>query len=304
MESQFPHIEGYGRRASTRKKGGRSMEGVAHEAERRPSHCKHVSEPKPPKILFGCKPSEAVCIAAERAAQAVDADGNKLRIDGLVFLGGVASFPAMWTKIREDKAEKERLRRWLGYLIEHLKAQYGVTLHYALLHFDEPYPHVHWGCVPELEADRRMRISTVHPGRAAYDRARAADGNNAAGRRAYQQAMKEWQDDFHLAVYAKVGIARVGPRRQRLTASEYKARQQAAEALARTLAAERELKAKWREDIRAEVSEELSSELMYWKRQCTELIARLATANGAIVELKARVAELEARFEPPIGARP
>jgi hypothetical protein len=304
MESQFPHIECYGRRPSSRKQDGRPMKSIAYEAERRPSHCKHVAAPQPPKILYGCRPSEAVRIAADRAKQAVDAKGKRLKIDGLVFLGGVASYPVKWTKIRADKAEAERLRKWLRYLIEHLKEQYGVTLHYILLHTDEPFPHCHWGCVPELEPDRRMRISTVHPGRAAYERARAVGGDNPAGLQAYSRAMKKWQDAFHLAVYAKVGIARVGPRRRRLTRSEYKARKEAEAALAKTLATEHELKAKWREEIRAEISDELSSELMYWKRQCTELMARLNTANDAIVELKARVAEFEAQFEPPRGARP
>jgi hypothetical protein len=304
MESQFPHIECYGRRPSKRKRDGRSMRGIAYEAERRPNHCKHVGKPRPPKILYGCKPSEAVRIAAERAEQAVDAKGKRLKIDGLVFLGGVASYPVKWTKIRADKAEAERLRKWLRYLIEHLKEQYGVLLHYVLLHEDEPYPHVHWGCVPELEPDRRMRISTVHPGRAAYERARAAGGENPAGLQAYSRAMKEWQDAFHLAVYAKVGIARVGPRRQRLTRSEYKARQEAEAALARTLATEHELKAKWREEIRAQISEEFSGELARWKQYCATLTARLTSANEEITELRARLPELENRLEPPSGKGP
>lgn len=304
MESQFPHIEGYGRRPSKRKKDGRSMQGVAHEAERRPSHCKHVSEPKQPQILYGCRPSEAVRIAAERAKQAVDAKGKRLKIDGLVFLGGVASYPVRWTNIRADKAEAERLRKWLRYLIVHLKEQYGVTLHYLLLHEDEPFPHVHWGCIPELEPDRRMRISTVHPGRAAYDRVFAATRNNRAGCQAYELAMKQWQDAFHVAVYAKVGIARLGPRRQRLTRSEYKARQEAEAALAKTLAAERELKAKWREEIRAQISEEFSDELALWKQRCIEQDSQLAVVGKEMAYLRSRLAEFESQIEPPGGGMP
>ena len=180
------------------------MEGVAFEAERRPTHCEHVSDPKPPQILYGCQPSEAVRIASERAEQAIDADGNKLRIDGLVFLGGVASYPVKWNKVRTNKAEEERLQNWLAYMLEFLKQLYGVTLHHVLLHVDEPHPHLHWGCVPELEADGRMQFSDLHPGRAAYDRVFAATRNNQAGRQAFRQAMKKWQDALHHAVYAKV----------------------------------------------------------------------------------------------------
>jgi hypothetical protein len=51
MESQFPHIECYGRRPSKRKRDGRSMRSIAFEAERQPDHCKHVSEAKQPQIL-------------------------------------------------------------------------------------------------------------------------------------------------------------------------------------------------------------------------------------------------------------
>lgn len=280
------------------------MQGVAYEAERRPSHCKHVSEPKQPQILYGCRPSEAVRIAAERAKQAVDAKGKRLKIDGLVFLGGVASYPVKWTKIRADIAEAERLRKWLRYLIEHLKEQYGASLHYILLHTDESFPHCHWGCVPELEPDRRMRISTVHPGRAAYERARAAGGDNPAGLQAYSRAMKEWQDAFHVAVYAKVGIARIGPGRQRLTRSEYKARQEAEAALARTLAAEQELKAKWREEIRAQISEEFSDELAHWKQRCIEQESQLAAIGKEMAYLRSRLAEFESQIEPPGGGMP
>jgi hypothetical protein len=302
MGSQFVHIEAYGRRPSKRKINGRSMQGIAYEAERRPGYCDHVSEPKEPVLLQGCQPSEAVRVAAERAQEAVDADNKKLRIDALVFLAGVASFPTRWETVREDKAEKKRLRAWLGYLIAFLNEHYGDALCYILLHIDEPYPHVHWGCIPKLEPDRTMRISTLHPGRAAYDRARAAGGNNAAGRRAYKAAMKQWQDAIHLAVYSKVGIERIGPRRQRLTPGEHKARKEAAAALSKTLAAEQALKAQWREQLHAKLTAEFSGEIGQWRQHCGELTARLAAANKEISELEARLAELESQLQPPPAA--
>jgi hypothetical protein len=281
------------------------MEGVACEAERRPGYCPHVPDPQPPKILFGCRPSEAVAVAAERAEQAVDSGGYKrLRIDGLVFLGGVASFPVPWADIRKSEFEQQRLRVWLAYMLAFLKQQHGVLLHYVLLHIDETYPHVHWAAVPELGKDRQMRIATLHPGHAAYDRVRAAGKNNSMGRAAYRQAMREWQDAIHTAVYAPVGIARIGPRRQRLSRAERNARRQAEMALARTLAAEQELKAKRRQEIRTEIAEEFSDELVRWKQHCVGLNARLAAANTEITNLRARLAELESRLEPPGGTSP
>lgn len=280
------------------------MQGVAYEAERRPGYCPHVTNPQPPTMLFGCKPSEAVAVAAERAEQAVDGRGHELRIDGLVFLGGVASFPVPWTEIRKNKSEQVRLRAWLAYLLAFVKQQYGVSLHYVLLHVDEAFAHLHWGAVPELEADRQMRIATLHPGHAAYDRVRAEGGNNSMGRAAYQRAMREWLDAIHAAAYAPVGIARVGPRRQRLSRSERNARQQADMALARTLAAERDLKAKWRQEIRAEIANEFSEELAQWKERCQDQTAKLVAANKEIAGLRGSLTELEIQIKPPSGRTP
>ena len=275
------------------------MQGVACEAERQPGYCPHVTNPQPPTMLFGCKPSEAVAVAAHRAERAVDKRGHELRIDGLVFLGGVASFPIQWTEIRKNEFEQQRLRTWLAYLLEFLKQQYGDSLHYVLLHMDETYPHVHWGAVPELETDRQMLIAKLHPGHAAYDRVRAKGGNNSMGRAAYQQAMREWLDTIHTAVYAPVGIARIGPRRQRLSRSERNARKQADMALARTLAAMHEIKAKWRQETRAEIADELSNEIAHWKQLYSDLNVLLAATNNEMSDLRARLAEFESQLKPP-----
>ena len=280
------------------------MQGVAFEAERRPGYCPHVTNPQPPTMLFGCKPSEAVAIADDRAERAVDSRGHELRIDGLVFLGGVASFPVQWTEIRKSEFEQHRLRAWLGYLLAFLKQQYGVSLQYVLLHTDEPYPHAHWGAVPELKADRQMPIATLHPGHAAYDRARAEGNNNSMGRVAYRQAMREWLDTIHTAVYAPVGIARIGPRRQRLSRSEHNARKQADMALARTLAAEREIKEKWRQEIRAEIAGDFSSEIAQLKQFCADQNVALVAAIKEIADLRVRLAELESQLQPPTGTMP
>ena len=295
MESQFLRIEGYGRHPSKRKSNGRSMEGVAFEAERQTGYCSHVKHPKPPITLFGGEPREAVRLAAERAEQAVDGADKKLRCDALIFLGGVASYPVEWERVRNDDNQKMRLRRWLKLLLKFLKAKYPETLCYVLLHTDERYPHVHWGAVPKLEPNKRMRLSSIHPGHAASERIKADGGTNAAAMRAYKRAMVELQDAIHAEVYAPVGIARVGPRRQRLTRGEYKARQKADQALAITLDTEQELKAKWRTEIAAKFQEEISS----WKHRCASLAALLTAANKEISDLKAQLSALENQLKAP-----
>lgn len=105
--------------------------------------------------------------------------------------------------------------------------------------------------------------------------------------------MIKWQDDFHLAVYAPVGIGRVGPRRQRLTASEHKARKKADAALARTLEAESEIRAKWRAEIRAQLEQSFADELARWKVDCQDLQARLRAADHKLIERADEIARLQ-----------
>lgn len=304
MESLFAHIEGYGRRAAKRKANGRSLWDVVHEAERKPDYCPHVANPKPPTRLFGCAPHEAARAAEEQANRAVDAKGKRLRKDAPIFLAGVASYPIAWAQMKQDPTAQKRLRRWLKLLLAHLKLEYGDTLRCALLHTDEPYPHVHWFVVPALAPDGRLRLATVHPGRAAYERTRAAGDNNGAARIAYTKAMRAWLDDIHAAVFAPVGVARLGPRRQRLSLSELKTRQQAEEALARTLDAEQSLKAHWQSEIQAVVAADHEKALAYWQQRCREQALRLDAAQETIRELRARVAELETQLSPPDGSTP
>jgi len=64
------------------------------------------------------------------------------------------------------------------------------------------------------------------------------------------------------------------------------------------------INAQWRKEIRARISEKVSSRLKFWKQQCTNLTARLTAANDEIVELKAQVAKLETRLESSTGTRP
>ena len=280
------------------------MLGVAYEAERRPGFCSHVATPEKPTMLFGCAPSQAVRLAGERAEQAVDADRRRLRIDAKLLVAGVASFPMSWSDLGRSPTDQWRYLRWLDLLVGFLKKYHGDALCFILLHTDERYPHAHWGAVPALEADGRMRIETLHPGEKAFNRVRATGGSNNKGRQAYQQAMRDWQDQVHRAVYAPVGIARIGPRRQRLSPSERKARAHADATLARTLAAEQELKAGWRKDIHAQLSAGVSAELEHWRRRCLALEEQLAGNDAEIARLRLLIEELQSLAGPASGLTP
>ena len=287
------------------------MHAVAAEAAREKSHCLHVAEPKPPRLLVGIAPGEAVRIAEQRAAQAVDATGRALRGDALVFAAGVASFPHPWRELAGDPALRRTLRCWLRGMIRFLRGEHGATLQYVLLHLDEPYPHLHWAAVPELEPGHRMRGETVHPGKAAFSKAKAAGQNNAAARRAYCLAMSGWLDRVHAAAYAPQGFSRIGPRRQRLTQAERRARERDHAALARTREREQELKARWRADVVREVGAEHSVELTRLEAQRHLAAARADAAEAALagaLEAQARLRDelvaLRATALPQHRSRP
>ena len=221
MAYQFLHIEGYARQGSQQGKGPRkwSAREIADEAMREPDACPHVEQPQPPKVLYGCTPAEAAELAGEWASAAKDAQGRKLRRDGLCLLAGVVSLPA-------DRAEdwprfKEATLAWL-------KQQYGPRLRSVVEHTDETHPHLHFYCVP-LPGER---FEVLHPGRLAAAKKAQQGAKKGAQNAAYKQAMVGWQDDFAAAVAANFGLARLGPGRRRLTRKAWQAEQAQARALA------------------------------------------------------------------------
>lgn len=231
MGYQFIHLDSYARVGSkqkrTDKKTGRSTEtrkwsarDIAAEAEREPDACKHVEKPLPPTVLHGVMPGEAVRLAEEWAAESKDAQGRSLRKDGLCLAAGVVSLPAEqaddWALFREATVA------WL-------KDQYGERLRSVVEHTDEEHPHLHFYCVPFAGE----RFEAVHQGRQAAAKNAQEGGQKGAQNAAFRTAMRGWQDDFANAVAARFGLARLGPKKRRLTRSAWKAEQAQAQALAR-----------------------------------------------------------------------
>ena len=229
MAYQFIHIEGYARTGSrqVRKgKGGRATEvrkwsaaEIAAEAEREPDSCPHVAQPMQPGRLHGCSPSEAVRRAEEWGAKAKDAQGRKLRSDGLCMLAGVVSLPGDqskdWPRFREA-------------VVHELRQQHGERLLSVVEHLDEEHPHLHFYAVP-LDGER---FEVLHPGRSAAAKKAQEGGKKGAQNGAYKSAMSKYQDDFSNAVAARFGLTRLGPGRRRLTRAQWQSEQAQARALA------------------------------------------------------------------------
>ena len=221
MSYQFLHIEGYARQGSQQGKGPRkwSAREIAAEAMREPDACSHVAQPQPPTVLHGCTPAEAVQQAEEWASAAKDAQGRKLRRDGLVMLAGVVSLPS------EQRHDWPRFR---AATVAWLKQQYGPRLRSVVEHTDEAHPHLHFYAVP-LPGER---FEVLHPGRLAAAKKAQQGAKKGAQNAEYKAAMVAWQDEFSAAVAANFGLARLGPARRRLTRKAWQAEQAQARALA------------------------------------------------------------------------
>ncbi|MGY1511388.1 plasmid recombination protein [Aeromonas hydrophila] len=182
----------------------------------------HVEQPQEPIRVFGCSPSEAVEQAEAWGAQAKDAKGRKLRSDAPVLLAGVLSYPRQGEEWPEFK---EKALVWL-------KSEYGDNLVSVIEHQDEQHPHIHFYAVPKPG----QSFNNLHQGRAAAAEAKRKGETKAAQQYAHNNAMRDWQDRLYQAIGREFGLARLGPKRQRLTRAQWVAQQATQQAI---LSAER-----------------------------------------------------------------
>ncbi|MBV2179923.1 MAG: plasmid recombination protein [Castellaniella sp.] len=217
MGYQFAHIEGYARKGSQQRRNGRmqprkwSVRDIIAEAERELDACRHVENPQPPVLLHGVMPSQAEVMAHAWAETAADAKGRRLRTDGLCLLAGIVSLP---NEMADDWPQ------FRAATVHWLREQYGKRLRSVVEHTDEEHPHLHFYTVP-LEGER---FEALHVGRQAAASAAAAGEKKGVQNAAYKAAMQAWQDDFQERVAASFGLARTGPKRERLTRAQWKAR--------------------------------------------------------------------------------
>ena len=216
---QFIHVESYARTAAKSKKGGHSLASIVAEAERHPGACPHIEHTQPPRQLHGCTPAQAAEEAAAWAEVSKDELGRKLRKDGLCMLAGVVSLPHErqqdWPQLRDDT-------------VKYLQQRYGDRLKCVIEHTDEQNPHLHFYAVP-LPGER---FEVLHEGRKAAQAVKQASKPKGEQNQAYKAAMRAYQDDFYEHVGKYHGLARIGPQRQRLSRSAWKAQQKASETMA------------------------------------------------------------------------
>lgn len=233
---QFLHIESYSRKAGKGKTGGNSVSDIIAEVTRKPDASPHVPNPQLPTLVFGvdahqlpamCE-SYAVTMTNEftrknRKTGIEETVNRKMREDGLVMIGGVFSAPADmpvgdWPSYRKQ-------------MIEKLKNEFGDRLKSVNEHHDEPYKHCHFYVIPKPGE----HFDQIHPGK------RAAAAVNEKGEvkgkqnTAYIEAMRKWQDGYWKDVSERFGLARIGPKLQRVSRAEWQAQQAALVLNAETL---------------------------------------------------------------------
>lgn len=225
MAYQFIHVSSYARQGSVQKGvAKRAAAEIAAEAERHPDACRHVTNPQPPRLLFGVRPAEAVQLAHEWAETVRDAKGRKLRSDAHALLAGVASLPA------------ERAADWDDFkfdTLDWLKQRYGDRLRSVVEHTDEAHPHLHFYVV----ARKGEPFAAIHDGERAARQAKAGGAKKGSQNAAYIGAMRQYQDDFATEVGRHHALTRLGPGRRRLTRAQWQAEKAQAAALALALPA-------------------------------------------------------------------
>jgi hypothetical protein len=111
-----------------------------------------------------------------------------------------------------------------------VREQYGDQLKAVFAHVDERFPHLHFWCLPD---DPSADATLLHPGKVAKREVEARLKHEgappreavAAGNRALKAAMRAWQDSYHRAVGAPLGMRRDGPKRRRLSRAQWSAEQ-------------------------------------------------------------------------------
>jgi hypothetical protein len=219
---QFIHLENFGRIPGRGFKK-QSMRGVAREAERVPGACPHIENPKEFELVYGEMPSKVVEDIHYLAELKRDSRNRKIRNDAQLLLGGVASYPVPMAKLNQND---ENFIIWRDRTIKFLKQYFSGNLKSIGCHTDEEYFHFHFYVSPDED---NFHIRSVHPGWAAHDSVKSdkkKDKNIA-----YNDAMRQFQNEYYESVSRFCGLTRIGPKVQRLSRKEWKYQKEQALAL-------------------------------------------------------------------------
>jgi hypothetical protein len=235
---QFAHISTFSRKGNST---SRTVSDVAKEAARIEGHAPHVDTPAPPVIIFGMNPVDIPDEIESRihaSKSALRGSGRSpVRRDTHVLEGMVFSHPCycqpspIGLPSLGDATVREEYLAWRTATIDWAhanSAKRGLEILSIVEHLDEGHPHIH---VLSIARNDRLDAKAAHPGHVAKNMAVAVGESPAMANRKYKEAMREWQDEYHVAVGEPHGLARLGPAKRRLSRSQWQTEK--AEALRR-----------------------------------------------------------------------
>lgn len=227
----FVHCQTFSKRPN---RVGQCVKQVIGEGLRTGSYHSHVETPKPAIPVFGDPTTfqrmhdAHVSERRTRVTKGSLVHERAIRQDRHTLCTVIASYPAITAAVEATPEERERFRRWVDLTVAWVRTQYGDQLKVAFAHLDETYPHLHFWLLPD---DPSADAALLHPGKRAKRILKArlkAEGTPpkeavAAGNRVLKSAMRDWIDDYHRAVGTPLGMHRDGPKRRRLSRSQYMA---------------------------------------------------------------------------------
>jgi hypothetical protein len=295
MAFQFLHIDTVARAVPKKATTKRwSLRDVLAEAGREPAACAHIAAPRPPRRLFGIALPEVERFTLRQAEQARDAKGRKLRKDAPVIIAGVLSYPVAVADM--DECVHADYAAWEKRSLRWLSARFGDTLASVVRHDDETYLHLHFFVVPHLTTAKGFDFEAVHPGIAARETEKRAGKSAKEANRAYCEAMRGLQDDFHTHVGLFHGHLREGPRRRRLSRGAYLAEKRDAARRAETMTkAESRLSELEAYKLAAAGADKLQHRAKLLEREVSELRAENQTFKIERAELVPRLEDAEVR---------
>lgn len=232
---QFFHLQSYSRKQN---KAGQNVEQVLAEAARAPEFSGHVENPKSPNMIFGMTPAEVARRHEEMVGQGhVDvtlADGSiahrGIRKDRHTLMTAVASYPLLSTQVTEGSESHDAYQEWIALNVRLLQTMFGDRLVSIIEHVDEEHPHIHAFILPL--GDQSCSARHLNPAWQAKEEseALAKDSGHSPkeavrlGNAAYKTKAREIQDEYYQHVGLPAGLTRTGPKRERLSRAQWKAR--------------------------------------------------------------------------------
>lgn len=241
---QFMHLQSYSRKAN---EGGQSVEQVLAEAARVPEYSKHVVDPRPPSLVYGVTADQVRRLHDEMvdsgAVEVTLKNGRTarrgIRKDRHTLMTAVASHPLSTHLVNTKADARADYERWRDHNLAWLKMRFGDKLISVIEHWDEKHPHIHAYILPldDPTCSARQLNPAWQAKEEAMELARTAGHDDKAalklGNAAYRAKARELQDHYYEHVSLACGLTRTGPKRERLSRQQWKARKDAAKLTAR-----------------------------------------------------------------------